>query len=132
MMRRMFRSVLAAALVINASGCATVVKGSHQEIGITSNPGGAYVKVDGIDKGTTPMVIKMKRSKAHTVQVDKPGYHRFEAAIATRNSGWIWGNVLIGGLIGLIVDLISGASHNLDPDNIHAELTPVGSQANPQ
>ncbi len=128
-MRRVISGLLAVVLVVNACGCATVVKGSHQQIGITSNPAGAYVKVDGIDKGETPMVVKMKRNKSHTVQLDKPGYETYEAAISTHGSGWIWGNLLIGGLIGLVVDLISGASNNLEPDNIHAELTPTDGQA---
>lgn len=128
-MKRVMSVVLVVVLVVNTSGCATVVKGSYQSIGITSNPGRAYVKVDGIDKGETPMVIKMKRSKVHTVQLDKAGYESFQAAITSRNSGWIWGNILLGGVIGLIVDLISGASNNLEPDSIHAEMTPVDSQA---
>ncbi len=123
-MRRVLVASMAVALVVNASGWATIVKGSHQQIAITSNPAGAYVKVDGIDKGETPMVIKMKRNKCHTVQLDKEGYETYEAAISTHGSGWIWGNILLGGLIGLAVDLISGASNNLEPDNIHAELTP--------
>ncbi len=127
-MNRVISSLLAVSLVVNASGCATLVKGVYQPIGITSKPAGALVKVDGIDKGETPMVIKMKRNKAHTVQLDKPGYETFEGAIATKSSGWIWGNILIGGLIGLVVDLISGASNNLDPDSVHAELTPSHSQ----
>ncbi len=131
-MNRVIGIVLAAVLVVNAGGCATIVKGSHQDIGITSTPGGAYVKVDGIDKGTTPMVIKMKRSKTHTVQFDKAGYETFEAAIATKGSGWIWGNLLIGGVIGLIVDLISGASNNLEPCSVHAELTPANVQEDSQ
>ena len=124
-MKRVISGLLVVVIIVNTSGCATLMKGSHQPIGITSNPGGASVKVDGIDKGETPMAIKMKRSKAHTVQLDKAGYETFEAAISTRNSRWIWGNILIGGLIGLVVDLITGASNNLEPDNIHAELTPV-------
>lgn len=127
-MNRVISGLLAVGLIVNASGCATFVKGTHQSIGITSDPAGAYIKADGIDKGKTPMVIKMKRNKAHTVQFDMPGYKTFEAGISTHSSGWIWGNIFIGGLIGLVVDLITGASNNLVPDNIHAKLTPADTE----
>ena len=95
-MRRILMASMAVALVVNATGCATVVKGTHQQIAITSKPAGAYVKVDGIDKGETPMVIKMRRNKFHSVQLDKEGYETYEAAISTHGSGWIWGNILLG------------------------------------
>ncbi len=123
-MRKSLFALLMAAILVNASGCATVVKGPYQPIGITSNPGGALVKVDGVDKGETPMVIKMARRRAHTVQLDKEGYQSYEASISTHPGGWIWGNIFIGGLIGLAVDLITGASNNLEPDSVHAELAP--------
>ena len=38
----------------------------------------------------------------------------------------------IGCLIGLVVDLISGASNNLEPDNVHADLIPANSQVSSQ
>lgn len=112
-------------LVVNSTGCATVTKGSYQQISIVSNPGNALVKVDGIDKGETPIVIKMKRSKSHTVQLNKEGFQVYEAGIKSVGSAAIWGNILLGGIVGLIVDLISGASHNLEPGSIDAQLDPV-------
>ncbi len=123
-MRKILSTLLVVVILVNACGCATIVKGSYQPIGITSNPGGALVKVDGVDKGETPIVIKMLRKRAHTVQLDKEGYQTYEAAISTHPGGWIWGNIFIGGLIGLIVDLISGASNNLEPGSVEADLTP--------
>ncbi len=103
-------------------GCASLTRGSYQSIGLTSDPGGAYVKVDGVDKGSTPMVIKMRRKWSHTVQLDKEGYKTYEASLISKSGGWILGNLLIGALIGLIVDLMTGASDNLVPGEIRAEL----------
>ncbi len=66
----------------------------------------------------------MRRKWSHTVQFDKEGYKTYEASLASHSGGWIWGNILLGGGIGLIVDLMTGASNNLEPDKIHAELEP--------
>jgi hypothetical protein len=44
-------------------------------------------------------------------------------------SGWVWGNIAFGGLIGLGVDFISGGAYQLYPDNLrlcsHRQLTPL-------
>ena len=125
MSKKWITTMLLVAVTVNACGCATVVKGVYQPVTLTSSPSKAQIKVDGVDKGETPMVIKMKRAKSHTVQFDKEGYQSHEAAVVKRTSGWIWGNIFIGGLIGLVIDLITGASNNLEPDNIHAELAPL-------
>ena len=33
-------------------------------------------------------------------------------------SGWVWGNLVFGGLIGLAVDAVSGGLYNLPPDQM--------------
>jgi hypothetical protein len=45
-------------------------------------------------------------------------------------SGWYFGNILIGGLIGLlIVDPLTGAMYDLEPENIEQSLTAVQAEA---
>ncbi len=41
-------------------------------------------------------------------------------------SGWVWGNIFFGGLIGLAVDAITGGLYNLSPEQINAELRKGG------
>jgi len=38
-------------------------------------------------------------------------------------SGWVWGNLVIGGLVGLAVDAISGGLYKLTPDQMTATLS---------
>lgn len=38
-------------------------------------------------------------------------------------SGWVWGNVFFGGLIGLAIDAGTGNLHNIEPEHIQANLT---------
>ena len=42
-------------------------------------------------------------------------------------SGWVWGNILFGGIIGLIVDASTGAMYKLTPEQVEASL-----KANPK
>lgn len=37
-------------------------------------------------------------------------------------SGWVWGNIVFGGIIGLAVDAISGGLYRLSPEQVMAEL----------
>ena len=36
--------------------------------------------------------------------------------------GWIAGNIIFGGLIGLIIDAADGAMYKLSPEQVNAEL----------
>src|SRR5437016_6224692 len=72
--------------------------------------------------GKTPVVASMKRGANHILKLQLPGYAPYEATFTKGVSGWVWGNVLSGGLIGLAVDAISGGLYNLTPEQLTAEL----------
>ena len=57
------------------------------------------------------------------MKVEFPGYQPFEATVTRSVSGWVAGNILFGGLIGLSVDAISGGLYTLGPEQITATLT---------
>jgi hypothetical protein len=120
-MKRTSISLLAAAAVM-ASGCATIVNGSTERVEITSDPPGATAKVDGIPIGTTPTSIDLKRGEPHSVTIEKDGYVSDEESIGQGTSGWIAGNILVGGLVGLIVDYSTGAAHTLKPESVSPVL----------
>ena len=46
----------------------------------------------------------------------------YEATLTRGVSGWVWGNIVIGGLIGLAVDAISGGLYKLTPEQMTATL----------
>lgn len=46
----------------------------------------------------------------------------YEATLSKQLSGWVFGNIVFGGIIGLAVDAISGSIYKLTPDQIQAEL----------
>ncbi len=55
--------------------------------------------------------------------MDLNGYQTFDATLTREASGWVWGNIVFGGLIGLAVDAIDGGFYNLTPKEVKAALT---------
>lgn len=111
-------------LAVALSGCATIMHGTTQEIPILSAPAGAEVSVDGASVGRTPLSIRLQRKQAHQVRIEAAGYQPYQATVDRHVSGWAWGNAFlsVGALVGVPVDLSTGALYNLDPDGIRASL----------
>ena len=100
--------IFLALMIVSAflfQNCATMVRGTHEKIPITSNPIGAKVIVDGKEVGTTPLNLKLRRKKIHNIQIEKEGYEPFTVIITRKTSMFnsIRGNFLIGGLAGAML-----------------------------
>ena len=104
------------------TGCASIMHGTTQQIGISSSPTGAEVTVDGMEHGVTPVVADLKRKDAHIVRVSLNGYQPFEMALTRSVSGWVWGNLVFGGIPGLAIDAITGGLYKLSPEQVTAQL----------
>jgi hypothetical protein len=117
----------AALLVVGLTACATIINGTSQSVSISSQPSGAQVFVDGVPMGATPVSPDLKRKDKHTVRIELEGYEPFEMRLNRGTSGWIAGNIIFGGLIGLAVDAITGAMYKISPDEVVATLERSGS-----
>ena len=62
------------------------------------------------------------QKSVNLVKIELEGYLPYETNLTRKTSGWVWGNILFGGLIGLAVDAISGGMYKLTPEQIQAEL----------
>ena len=113
-------TLVGCALALGA--CASVMHGTHQDVGIASAPTGAKVSVDGQDKGNTPLVAHLARKQNHLVRLELAGYQPYETTLTRSVSGWVWGNIVIGGLIGLAVDAIDGGLYKLTPEQVSGTL----------
>jgi len=112
-------------LLVGASlalACGSIIHGSAQEVSIASQPSGASVSVDNQTLGNTPVVAKLKRKDKHTIVITMDGYQPFEVATTRSTSGWVWGNIVFGGLIGLAVDLGTGGAYKVNPAQVNADL----------
>jgi hypothetical protein len=56
------------------------------------------------------------------ISVSKEGHATAKIALARNMSGWYIANILVGGVVGFIVDAADGAMFTLTPDSIHAYL----------
>jgi hypothetical protein len=56
------------------ASCATITKGTSQEVTINSNVAGALIELNGVELGRTPFTGKIKKHKKEFLKVSKPGY----------------------------------------------------------
>jgi hypothetical protein len=124
-MRRATSRILLAALCAAAilPGCATITgAGRDQKVKVASNPAGAEVVVDGRPCGVTPTVVQLSRKTEHDVEISHPGYEPAHVLVQRCINPWVFGNLLVGGLVGVTVDVCTDATHNLSPDDINVNL----------
>jgi hypothetical protein len=118
-------SLLLSALVLMSlafTNCATIIHGSRQNVSISSNPSKAVVVIDNDNRGVTPVTVRLSRKDHHTIHINLEGYLPYETKLTSKVDGWIAGNIVFGGLIGLAIDAASGSMYRLTPDQIQAEL----------
>ncbi len=49
--------------------------------------------------------------------------------LTKKTNGWVWGNIVFGGLIGLAIDASTGGMYKLTPEQVSAELRKEGRAA---
>jgi hypothetical protein len=116
------------------TGCATLVHSGPRPISVASTPPGAQVSIYDrsnklVQTNTTPFVAKLDpkygyfTGQSYRLVFDLPGHAPAEVKLQSTLSGWYFGNIVFGGLIGmLIVDPLTGAMYNLSPDKIEQSL----------
>ncbi|MBI4398160.1 MAG: PEGA domain-containing protein [Candidatus Omnitrophica bacterium] len=130
-MKKLFSMLMVFAMLCVNSGCATLVGGgSSEKVQIQSEPRGAEVFVDGISSGKTPVFVSLERRDSHQLKFKKEGYAEETRMTTKGTNGWLWGNLLVGGIIGILIDMSTGAAYKVDPKNIHVVLTQVKASAN--
>lgn len=106
--------------------CASIMSTSKQLVNFSSNPQSAKVYVDKINVGITPVSTSLLRKNEHSIRIELDGYQTYETQITKKINGWFFGNILFGGLIGIIVDASTGAMYSLTPEHVKATLNAKG------
>lgn len=122
MLERVPAMALTLTLVVVLTGCATIIQGTTQTVGLSSTPSGAQIYLNNMPLGTTPLMAELKRKDNHVLRIELEGYKPYEATFTRSVSGWVFGNIVFGGIIGLAVDAISGGMYKLTPDQVAAQL----------
>ena len=126
---RAVRMMLLAGCGLTLTACATVTRGSNDAWSVTSEPSGAKVETShGHQCPATPCAIRMSRKSEFTATVTNDGYEPATLTVTHKTSGTgaagMAGNVLVGGIIGVGVDAVTGASQDLTPNPAHVTLEP--------
>jgi hypothetical protein len=135
-MKTLLCSIILAIAAISLGGCASVVSGRHAEVAFNSYPSNAHVVVHDkrgrrVSSFMTPGVATLKRQgkyflpASYTATIAAPGFVPAEVPIRSTVNPWILGNVVIGGIPGLVIDSATGAAWMPRHDDIHQELMPL-------
>jgi hypothetical protein len=127
------RGVSLVALAMLA-GCASIVSKSDYSVTFRSQPSEADLLIKDkngheIYRGKTPATLSLSASSGYfqgaryEVEVSREGYHPRRTTLTPAMDGWYIGNIVFGGLIGmLIVDPVTGAMFRL-PSDLTVTLT---------
>jgi hypothetical protein len=91
-------------------------------------PGASVTTTNGHFCASTPCAIKMPRKSEFSAEIKKPGFKTATVSVTHKTAGsgaaGVAGNVLVGGVIGLGVDMVTGASQDLVPNPVTVKLEP--------
>jgi len=133
----------AVALAVVLQGCASILGDSRYPVAVSSMPNNVSFEIADksgrvIHTGTTPGTVVLKSGKSYfsgqtyTLRFKKEGFADQTVILDSGVSGWYWGNILFGGVIGmLIVDPLTGAMYTLE-DSVNANMgAPLAASGEP-
>ena len=103
------------------TSCGALFKGSTQSVGIKSFQQGSTIEVDG-QTYVSPALIELPRNQNYVVTISKEGYETQQLRINKKISGGIVILDILGGILPLIVDAVTGTWYNLSPKEINVNL----------
>ena len=125
----MMRIVLLILLGMMASGCATVTRGTTDQLQFASEPEGATVRTSLGHSCVTPCTLQMGRKDEFVATFSKPGYQSQQVPVSTRiasaGAAGFAGNILIGGIVGMGVDAATGATYEHYPNPVSVSMKPA-------
>lgn len=122
---------LGAALVAvsSLSACATITRGTHQKFEVKTVPPGADVTLSTGMTCKSPCRLKLRRKEEFTVRIEMAGYQPVDVQVESKmhagGGAALAGNVLIGGIVGGVLDGTNGSLRDLKPNPIEVTLVPI-------
>ena len=115
------------------AGCATITRGTTDQIQIHSNPDEARASTSLGQSCTTPCTITVSRKDEFTVHYEKDGFEPQDVDVKTQVAGagaaGFAGNILLGGVVGMGADVATGATLEHVPNPVSADLAPAKAEA---
>lgn len=118
--------LVAGCAILVLTGCATVTRGTTGDVQFTSEPSGALASTSLGSSCTTPCTLKFSRKDEFTVTFKLEGYEEQAVPVTAQVGGagaaGLAGNVLIGGVVGMVADAASGATLEHSPNPVSVVL----------
>jgi hypothetical protein len=105
--------------LIFLAGCATILRGTEQDVTVDTVPSGARVEFSNGQSCTSPCSIAAKRNQAINVVISMDGCTPQTAFIRPRLTA-------TGGVLGGLPDLATGAVYDLEPSQLTFTLACAG------
>ncbi len=121
------RGLLVGFVALGAAGCSTIVEGTSQDITLATVPSEAActVQKNGVIIATvnsTPGRVTVDKSSDDLAVVcNKEGFKETKGMLDSDLAAATFGNVIAGGLVGVVIDSATGASRKYD-DSITVTL----------
>jgi hypothetical protein len=122
------RSLSVFALVALCGGCATVIRGTTDQVGFNSTPSGAEVHTSNGLGCVTPCTLTIKKNEEFIATFEKQGFVPQQISVTRQvvsaGVAATAGNIVLGGVMGLGVDAATGAGFEHTPNPVNAVLVP--------
>lgn len=128
-------------LIVFSSSCATIVSKTKYPVTINTTPVGADVHITNrkgteVFVGKTPAIVNLKsgggffQNARYQVQLTKDSFTSKTVELRATINGWYFGNLLLGGLLGLlIIDPATGAMYKLKETDVNETLVATNTTA---
>jgi len=114
-MGRIRRAIAVAGTLLIFSGCATMIRGTHEQLQLSSNPEGVVAQLSNGQSCTTPCSLSEPRDSSFAVTFSRDGCDSQMVSVFPTVAG---SGILLGGLI----DYGTGAVYSLEPNPVVASL----------
>jgi hypothetical protein len=123
----MMGGIIAASVML--CGCATVTRGTRQTFKVESTPSGAQVAMSNGENCVTPCKLKIKRRPGFSATFTKEGYEPQTVKVDSElHGGGVAagaGDLLLGGVVGGLLDGSNGSLNSLSPNPLQVTLVPA-------
>ena len=121
----------AAACGLLMTSCASLFTKTSQEISFKGVPGTTIVDTDKNrtiaevgSNGFATAMVKKKLGTKH-LAAHREGYRSQDYELGTKIQGWFWGNLVLGGIPGMAIDVATGKMKKYKTDMLDVTLQPL-------
>jgi len=128
---RMKPALFALVAICMLSSCATIMNRDMVEVPVYTTPDHATLTVNGA-RYTSPAKVLVPRGHGNfLLYIEKEGYKPINVVFQQSRDGWLWGDLIMGGPVGLAVDFITGDAYDVEPAHVNVTLVEKTSPLEP-